>query len=534
MNILDHITALLAESAILRLFVIVAIGYLLGEIRFPGNFRFGLVAVLLVGLGFGAINPKFALPTELQTLGLVLFVYCVGLEVAPGFLGRLRKDGIRLNLAAALALVIAFMACWAIIRFGGQPKALIAGLFCGALTNTPALAAVTESLGHAGIDASPAVIGYALAYPFAVTGLLLLMQLRASRSGEATVKDSVAPSARTFRISNHTPEGELWTVGTVKACTGLVLTRRKLPEGLTELALDGNSLPPGTLVVAVGTPDQLAQASELLGPAVSNVVEPELGGLESHRYFVSNPAIVGHRLEELNLLGVGTIVSRIRRGDVDMPVTPTTTLLLGDRVRALSTLENEPAVRKYFGNSLHVLTETGYITFALGISLGLLLGAIPLPIPGLAQPVKLGAAGGPLIMALILGARGRTGPLIWNLPFTVNLGLRQLGLLLFFATVGVKAGGGLSSISGGNAPMLAALGLAIMLGTHLLLWGILRRFGPTLEQVFGASAGMQTQPAALSFAEKKVASSTDLNAAYAAIFPLVTILKIILAQLLLL
>lgn len=534
MNLLELLLDLLAESAILRLFVIVAIGYLLGEIRFPGNFRFGLVAVLMVGLGFGAMSPQMTLPAEIQTLGLVLFVYCVGLEVAPGFLGRLRKDGIRLNLAAAAALTLTFALCWALVHWAGQPAALVAGLFCGSLTNTPALAAVTESLAHQGSDGSPAVIGYALAYPFAVVGLLLLMQFRArrERSSGATGQRQ-APCVRTYRIQKQPPDVEQWTVYEIHTRTGLVLTRCRLPGQPVAMAEALHTLPLETLVVAVGTEEQHQHAEKLLGEVVAKTVVPELGGLESHRYFVSNPAIVGRRLGELDLPAVGTIVSRIRRGDTDIPVSPATTLLLGDRVRAMSTPEGESAVRKFFGNSLHMLTETGYITFALGISLGLLLGAIPLPIPGLEQPVKLGAAGGPLIVALILGSRGRTGPLIWSLPYTVNLALRHLGLLLFFATVGVKAGGGLSGLSGGNGPMLAAVGAGLMVVSHLVLWLLLGRSRPPLEQVFGASAAMQTQPAALSFAEKKVGSIADLSAAYAAIFPLATILKIVLAQLLL-
>lgn len=281
------------------------------------------------------------------------------------------------------------------------------------------------------------------------------------------------------------------------------------------------------------TREQLKSAIALLGRVSPMSLQQELKGFDVHRYFVSKPQAVEKPIGELGLEKLGAVVTRLRRGDIDLPVTHDTRLQLGDRVQVISYKDRERAVREFFGNSLTVFTETGYFSFAVGIILGLVLGQIPIPIPGLSQPVRLGVAGGPLVVALILGSRGRTGPFIWSIPAEVNLTLRHLGILFFLAAVGVKAGHGLLTHLQTDGWTILAVSVAVIATAHLTLLAFLRFFSQReLATLLGVVSALQTQPAVLTFSATK-APSGPLNTAYAATYPLAMILKIILAQVLL-
>ncbi len=529
----------LLNSPIVRLFVIIALGYIVGEIKFPGGFRLGVAGVLFVGLACGAWTPSMELPPEIQTLGLVLFVYCMGLQAAPGFFKSFKREGLRLNLAVLLALVLTFVGAYALMRVTGRSVPLVAGIFSGALTSTPALGAVTETLTRSGANATEAnlaVVGYGVAYPIAILVVLLFVQVLAARAGTGVAPaEVISPLATPVTISVETCDesGQPWRAGLVTQKTDVLLTRYRAPDGQTGLAADSSVLPPGSLVLAVGSAEQIRIGVALLGRVSPVNLQDELRGFEVHRYFVSNPAIVERPLGELGLAKLGAVMSRLRRGDVDLPVTDQTLLHLGDRVRVVSYRDREPEVRKFFGNSVTVLTETGYFSFALGIIFGLILGQVPLPVPGLSEPVRLGIAGGPLVVALMLGSLGRTGPFIWSIPNEVNLTLRHLGILFFLAAVGVKAGRGLLAVLQTDGLTVVMLSVAILLMAHLPFLVALHFFKQrNLPAILGAVAGFQTQPAVLTFAATKVPSG-PLNTAYAAVYPLAVILKIILAQLLL-
>jgi putative transport protein len=529
----------LHESAVLRLFIVVGVGYLLGEVKFPGNFRLGLAAVLFAGLAFGAVDPKFVLPGEIQTVGLVLFVYCVGLEAAPGFLQSLRKDGLRLNLAVAACLTMAAAVVYALGKLTDASRETLVGLFCGAFTNTPALGAASETIFRMTGDAgavNQAVVGYGVVYPFAVLSLLLLFQARTMRAAphELEPPTNTLPRAQTIDVEKVGDSGA-WRAGEIEEKTGVVLTRFRPVGGGIALAKSETELPPGTQAIVVGSPQSVLRAVELLGKVSGESLEANLEGFESHRYFVSNSEVAGRPLKDLEgeLEKIGAVVSRVRRADVDLPVTDETVLHLGDRVRVVSDQRNAAAVRKLFGNSLTALSETGYVSFALGIALGLLLGEIPFPVPGLEDPVRLGHAGGPLLMALILGYLGRTGPFIWNPPVTISLTLKQVGILFFLACAGVKAGAVLPGTFREHGWFLIGVGTALTLLTHLVFWLVLRwpnRY--PLGKDLGASAGLQTQPAALTFAAQKL-TAAQVNLAYATVYPSAVVLKVLLVQLLL-
>ncbi len=536
--VMNSIHEILLHSPMARLFAIIALGYLVGEIRFPGGFRLGVAGVLFVGLACGAMSPDFQLPAEVQSLGLVLFVYCVGLQAAPGFLKSFKRDGLRLNLALVLALAVTAGATFALMRITGRGSAPLTGLFTGALTNTPALGAATETLARrsGGADAVDlVVVGYGVAYPVSIVLVLLLVQWLAARApaGDRKAANLLAlPPAMTIAVETPNPNCGAWRVHEIAEKCGVLVTRVRTAGGTSELAAEATELPPGSLVLAVGTPTHLDAAAAALGHKSEVRLEDETRGFERHRYFVSNAEAVERPLRALQLSRLGAVVSRLRRGDVDLPVTGDTVLHFGDRVRVISYRDTEPAVRKFFGNSLTVLTETGYFSFALGIVLGLLLGQIPIPLPGMAEPIRLGIAGGPLVAALLLGSLGRTGPCIWSIPNEANMTLRHLGTLLFLAGVGVKAGRGLLAVLQSDGLALVALAVAITVVAHATFLAALRLLGERkLPAMLGAIAGFQTQPAVLAFAASKT-DAGPMNTAYAAVYPLAIVLKIILAQLL--
>jgi putative transport protein len=521
----------LEGSVLIRLFLIIALGYLLGDLKLPGKFRFGVAAVLFVGLAFGAWSPALRLPEEIQSMGLVLFVYCIGLQAAAGFFGALRRDGLPLNAATFAALLAVFAACWLLGRTGVVPRDLAAGLFCGTLTNTVALGAATEAAAHAAHSAreiDQIVLGYGVAYPLAIIVILLLIQWRSARAaaGESAAKVE-GPMSTTIEVERPLRAGE------VMERHGVVLTRVRLADNAVHLITPATELPPGSLVVAVGERTRLRAATAALGRESSTLLHEDRTGYEIKRFLVSNHAIVGRPINELGVEAVGGVVSRVRRGDIELPVDGRTVLQLGDRVRVVSTRARQAELAKFFGDSLTVASEMGYLSFAIGIVAGLAIGQIPIPLPGLESPLRLGAAGGALIAALVLGRLGRTGPFIWQLTYGANLTLRQFGILLFLACVGVKAGGGLVALLETDGLKLLAVSVGIVAGGHLLLIGLLwlfqRRATPA---VLGVMCGFQTQPAALSMA----ATRTDvgsLNTAYATVYPLALVTKIVLAQLLL-
>jgi putative transport protein len=334
-------------------------------------------------------------------------------------------------------------------------------------------------------------------------------------------------------VEQLSPTGVAWLAHEVEATAGVLLTHRRNPGEAVQPITATTPLTVGCSVLAVGSAESLPAAVALLGRASQDSLPAELAQFEVHRYFVSNRAATERRVADLGIGRLGAALVRLRRGDVDLPVHPDTVLQMGDRVRVVSLREKEPAVRAFFGNSLTVLTETGYFSFALGIILGLVLGQIPVPVPGLSQPIKLGIAGGPLVAALWLGARGRTGPFVWAIPNEVNLALRHLGILLFLAAVGVKAGQSLPEHLRHFGLGMVLWSTAFVVTAQLALLACLAIFRQREQPVIlGAMAALQTQPALLSFAATRT-DSGPLNTAYATAYPLAVVLKIILAQLVL-
>lgn len=540
----QEIVKLLNDNPLLLLFLIAALSYPLGRLKIFGV-SLGVAAVLFVGLVIGALDPNLKLPEIVYNFGLVVFVYTIGLSSGPGFFASFRGRGVRDNLLVAALLLVVAVAVYLFARAFSVSNTVAAGLFTGALTNTPALAAALEFLKGSvppaqleSVLAEP-VLGYSIAYPMGILGVIMMMVLftrvwrvnyveDARRVRQAQTSQQLV--TRTLRVTRPEIAGQTiqrlmqahaWEVvfGRWKHAQGTVLA-----TATTELALDD-------LVSVVGAPEQVERVRAALGEFSAEALELDRTEMDYRRIFVSNPQVVGVRLRDLNLpQQFGALITRVRRGDVEFLARDDTTLDLGDRVRVVTRRENMGAVSRFFGDSFKALGEIDVLSFSLGLALGILVGQIPIPLPG-GIAFKLGTAGGPLVVALLLGTLERSGPIVWTLPFNANLTLRQIGLILFLAGVGTRAGYAfVSTLAQGDGLLLFGAGAALTMGAVAMMMFIgYRVLKIPMNLLLGMVAGMQTNPALLSFATEETGNDLP-NLGYATVYPMATILKIILAQ----
>ena len=537
------VASILADSPILTLFIVIGLGYLLGELNFFG-FRLGVAGVLFMGLAVGSISPAIALPEVIPSLGLIIFVYTVGIEAGPAFWHSFRKQGYR-NTAFGLAILVfaagLTMGIGAVLHLSGPRTA---GLFTGALTNTPALAAVRERLRDRGRAQklsedqlrelyNEPVVAYSICYPIGVIGVLLCFEL-ARRLTKADFKPPEKPEiqVRDFTVKNRNVIGR--TVAELLQAhdnPGFVISRVQ-HGGRVDLVEPETVLSENDVVAIVGDEESFQQAREIFGEPTEQHLERDRSQLDFRRVFVSSKEVVGRPLRDLNLqTRLSATITRLRRGDVDVVPSGETRLEFGDRIRVLTRKENFAAIAKFFGDSIRGTAETDFGSVALGMVLGVLAGMLPIPIPG-GTKVHLGLAGGPLLVALILGRVERTGSIAWVIPVSANLTLRQIGLLLFLAGIGTKAGFAFVQTMRSNGMQLLAAGAVLTFAVTLVGLAVGYKFLKIpLDSMLGFVAGLQTQPACLAFASN-LTKSENTYVAYASIYPAAMIAKIILAQLL--
>jgi putative transport protein len=538
---------LLIDNPLLLLFAVIAIGYPVGRIKIRGV-NLGLAAVLFVGIAVGALHPDLKLPEIVYILGLVLFVYTIGIGSGPGFFASFRRKGLRDNLVVVGLLVLAALITLGVHYALGLRAPLAAGMYAGSLTNTPALAGVLEYIkGFAPAAEREAwlaepVIAYSVTYPVGVVGMILAIALlqrlwKVDYAAEAEALRSLGMEHRP--LQNRTifvtrTDADQHTVRELMAQHkwGVIFSRWKHGPEVT-LVNDKTRLGVGDLVSAVGVLEEVEKVIAYLGVESPAELVSDRSEFDYRRIFVSNPKLAGLRLKDLGLPHtLGAVITRVRRGDIDLLPHGDMSLELGDRVRVLTRRERLDTVSAYFGDSYRALSEIDVLTFSLGLTLGIGLGILPIPLGPVT--LKLGLAGGPLIVALILGALGRTGPLVWSLPYSANLTLRQIGLVLFLAGIGTRAGysfwstftqGGGLAIFVGGAVVTCSIALLALWITHRLL-------KIPMGLAIGMLAGLQTQPAVLGFALEQTGNDSP-NLGYATVYPVAMIAKILLAQLLL-
>jgi putative transport protein len=533
---------LLVENPLLLLMIVTAIGYAIGRIKIKGS-SLGVAAVLFVGLAVGAIDARLALPEIVFLLGLVIFVYTVGLSSGPRFFASFTPSGLRDNLLILTILLVAGgLAAGANLVLGIAPT-VAAGIFAGSLTNTPALAGVLDLLRTQGATEpalSEPVVGYSVAYPMGVLGMILVISLcqRLWRVDYARETERLREFHlveqqiynRTVRITNPAVVGVPMNKLAQTHGWGVVLTRVRRDDAI--FLVDGETqLACGDLVNVLGAPDKVNAATALMGEPTEEHLEFDRTHYDYRRVFVSNPAVVGHKLSALRLPErYHAIVTRVRQGDIDLLADGHTVLELGDRVRVVAPRVRMAEVSALFGDSYKALSEINLLSLGLGLALGLLIGLIPIRLPG-GITLTLGYAGGPLLVALVLGALRRTGPIVWTLSYTANLTLRQVGLIMLLAGIGVRSGYTFVATfaqSGGIVIFLA--GAAITLITAFLtLWIGYRLLKIPFPLLTGMLSALQTQPAVLGYAQEQAKNEVP-NIGYALVFPIATITKIVLAQ----
>jgi putative transport protein len=539
---MESLIEFLADQPLLVLFVVIGAGYFLGSIS-VFRFSLGPAAVLFTGIAVGAIDPRLSIPEFIPALGLILFVYTTGLQSGSTFFNSFGQRAIRANLVALGVLSLAAALCVAAAALWNIAPVLIVGVFTGSLTNTPALASSIEAIRRATLGSDNAkqwldapVIGYGVSYPFGVIGVLLgfyiferLMSGQSSTVAEGVEEPAGDLFAHSYRVTNSKAVGV--PVKTLLAGIDAVLSRMK--RGATLSLVDGNTVfQPRDIVTVVCGNKTHERVLLLFGEVSDEALESERGELDYRRMEVSNKDVVGRKLKELNCPGrIGAIITRLRRGDVDFVPSGDTVIEHGDRVRVLTHRSNMSRVTKYFGDSIRSGSEADFFSVSLGIVLGALVGLLPVPLPG-GNSFSLGFAGGPLIVGLILGRIQRTGPIIWGMPFSANLTLRQIGLVLFLAGVGTKASDSFVRTLVEGGWRLAAIGAIVTTVTTTLALALgVKSMHLSPPEVMGFVSGIQTQPACLAYASKK----TSTNAAdvwYSAVYPVAMIAKIILAQLL--
>lgn len=544
-TMLNSFIDLLAANPLLLLFVVAGIGYPLGAIRVRGT-SLGVAAVLFVGLAVGAISPSLKLPELVMQLGLVLFVYTIGLSSGPGFFRALRRGGLRDNALVFGALVCAALLVLGVARLLGLSAAQSAGLFAGSLTNTPALAAVVEQIARVAPPESRDVlttlptVGYSIAYPMGVLGMIAAIQIaqrlwQPDYAAEARALRDLGASgeelaARTVRVANEAVVGPTVRDLISQYEWRIVFSRQRRDDQL-RLVNGATTFEVGDLLTVIGVREDLDAVTDVLGEAVEEQLALDRSVFDFRRVFVSNPSVLGRRLDELELQArFGALITRVRRGDMEMLASGSTVLEPGDRVRVVALRERMRDVGEFLGDSYRALSEIDVLTFSAGLVVGLLLGMVPIPLPGEAS-FRLGIAGGPLLVALVLGALERSGRLVWSVPYSANLTLRQFGMVLFLAGVGTRAGYAFVNtlLGSGGIVLFSAGALVTALAALVLMWCGRKIFRIPMSLLIGMLAGLQTNPAVLSFAGEQ--TGNDLPAlSYATVYPVAMVAKIVLAQ----
>jgi putative transport protein len=548
---MNWLIQLLTEDSVARTVILLGVagaaGSALGKIRL-GGVSLGVAGVLFVGLflGYLKLTVDAHVLEFVREFGLIIFVYTLGLQIGPGFFGSLRARGLMLNgFAATIVLLGAAIAVWW-IRSGyvGLPAGV--GLLSGATTNTPSLAAAQQALKQAGVaDAATAVQGlaYAVAYPFGIVGIILTMLLvrtvfRIDVKAEVAAAEAAhqparpRPATRNFEVRNANligrPLGRVPGLGDSK-----VVVSRLSRAGVVEVARPDILLQLGDILHAVGTEEGLDELRVVVGTEAGVDLKTVPGSVTNRRLIVTHSAVFGREIAEIDVLTEhNVIVTRVTRGGIEFTATPGFRLQFGDVLMVVGEAPQIDAVAATVGNSNKALNSPQPIPFFLGIALGVIVGAIPLALPGLPVAVKLGLAGGPLVVAILLSRVANTGPLVWYLPTNANHMLREVGITLFLAAVGLKSGEKFMEVLlGGDGWRWLLLG-AVITAVPLMVVGLVARAWQKLNyaELCGLLAGSMTDPPALAFAQQTTASDAPA-VAYATVYPLVMLLRVFSTQL---
>ena len=533
--------------------LVAVVGLFIGNVKFRG-IGLGIGGVLFGGIIVGHFVSQAGMTLSsdmlhvIQEFGLILFVYTIGIQVGPGFFASLRVSGLRLNLFAVLIVIIGGLVTAILHKLFDIPLPVVLGIFSGAVTNTPALGAGQQILRDLGTPmemVDQMGMRYAMAYPFGICGILFTMWMlrvifRVNVETEAQQHESSRTNGgaliRTINIRVENPNLHDLAIKDVPILNGdkIICSRLKREETLKVPSPD-TIIQLGDLLHLVGQPADLHNAQLVIGQEVDTSLSTKGTDLRVERVVVTNENVLGKRIRDLHFKErYDVVISRLNRAGVELVASGDISLQFGDILNLVGRPSAIDAVANVLGNAQQKLQQVQMLPVFIGIGLGVLLGSIPVFVPGFPAALKLGLAGGPLIMALILGRIGSIGKLYWFMPPSANLALRELGIVLFLSVVGLKSGGDfVNTLVNGEGLSWIGYG-ALITAVPLITVGILARMLAKMNYLTmcGMLAGSMTDPPALAFANNLHPTSGAAALSYATVYPLVMFLRIITPQLL--
>lgn len=532
-------------------------GIYLGKIKILGV-SLGVTFVLFVGIlmghfGYGA-QPDIL--HFLRDFGLILFIFSIGMQVGPGFFSSFKEGGIRMNALAIVAVLlnVAIMLGIYFIQGGASGSTSIqelVGIMSGAVTNTPGLGAAQQAAlqinPDAGILSQQMSMGYAAAYPLGVIGIILTMILikkifridvdkEIEEVENERTESQLAPHILTFRVTNDLINGLTIQKLHTLISTNFVVSRIEKPDGNVVIPTADDEMEIGDQVLVVCSAQDEEIFERFIGPRVEKKWEMEKGPVVSRRIIITKTEYNGVKLGSLHLRSAYRLnATRINRAGVDLLATSSLRLQMGDRLTVVGKLEDINNLASKLGNSMKRLNEPNLITMFIGIFLGILLGSLPLQFPGMTVPMKLGLAGGPLVVAILISAYGHKFHLVTYTNSSANLLLREIGICLFLASVGIAAGKDFAdTVFNSHGALWVGYGFIITV-LPLIITGIIARakYKMNYLSICGMISGNYTDPPALAYANK-VANNDTPAVAYSTVYPLTMFMRVIVAQVLVL
>lgn len=546
----------LASTVLLYSFVIFA-GIYLGKIKILGV-SLGVTFVLFVGIfmgHFGYIVDNNVLHF-LREFGLILFIFSIGMQVGPGFFSSFKEGGVKMNALAVTGICLNVVIMLAIYFFQGGSEgptsiSQLVGIMSGAVTNTPGLGAAQQTflqVNPEGYDVSQQMsMGYAAAYPLGVIGIIFTMILLKKIFHIDTEKEHaelendektsmLAPHMISLKVTNSMIDGlTMIKLHTLISCD-YVMSRIEKPDGHVIIPTSKDTIQEGDICLVVCSQQDEEIFTRFIGPVVDKKWEMDKGPVVSRRILVTKTEYNGVKLGSMRLHSAYKLnVTRVNRAGVDLLAAPNLRLQMGDRITVVGKLDDINNLANKLGNSMKRLNEPNLITMFIGIFLGILVGSIPLQFPGMSVPMKLGLAGGPLIVAILIGAYGHKFHLVTYTNSSANLLLREMGICLFLASVGIAAGKDfVSTVFNAQGALWVGYGFIITV-VPLIVISIIARAKYKLNyfSIIGMMSGSYTDPPALAYANK-VAGNDAPAVAYSTVYPLTMFMRVIAAQLVIL
>lgn len=537
--------------SVLILSLVIAFGIMLAKIKVAGV-SLGITWILFVGIVFGHFNMTLNehLLHFMKEFGLILFVYSIGLQVGPGFFSAFKKGGLTLNLLAMLVVFLGVVITIILHFVTGTPITTMVGILSGAVTNTPGLGAAQQANSDLnGIDAPEIALGYAVAYPLGVVGIILSLialkyilrintkteEAEAERGLGHIQELTVRPIS--FEIRNEAIDGKKIKDIRPLMNRDFVISRVQYHDGQeTELDNSDTVLHLNDKILVISTPKDIEAISVFFGKQIDMQWEQLDKKLISRRILITKPELNGKMLSQLKIRNnFGASITRVNRSGVDLVAAPQLQLQMGDRVTIVGSELAVSHAEKVLGNSMKRLDHPNLIPIFLGIALGCILGSTPFVFPGIPQPVKLGLAGGPLIVSILISRFGPQYKMITYTTMSANLMLREIGISLFLACVGLGAGKGfVETVIYDGGYVWVGYGVIITI-VPLLIAGLVGRYVFKLNYytLIGVLGGSTTNPPALAYSNDL--TSCDAPAVgYATVYPLTMFLRVLTAQILIL